>query len=100
MLRLGLSRAADLKVTTLDLSPRINDHLTRARARAGAGYIVQLPRDVQGQWKPESISYWSKFGEYIGTPVPPVAVPAGAGEVKVRAVRIRPAIVSMVTRKT
>jgi hypothetical protein len=96
LLRLGLARAADLRVTTLDLSPRINDHLTRARARAAAGYVVQLPRDPQGRWKPESISYWSRFGDHIGTPVPPVAAPVGTGEVKVRAVRVRPAIVSIV----
>jgi hypothetical protein len=99
LLRLGLARAAGLKVTTLDLSPRINDHIRRARARAqtGASYVVQLPRDSQGRWKPEAVSYWSKFGDQIGVPVAPVSVPTGAGEVKLRAVRIRPATVSSIT---
>jgi hypothetical protein len=98
LLRLGLARGADLRVTTLDLSSRVNDHLRRARARAhsGTGYVVQLPRDLSGRWVPETVSYWKQFGEYIGVPVTPAAVPAGAGDVKVRAVRIRPTTVSTV----
>jgi hypothetical protein len=99
LLRLSLARASTLKVTTLDLSPRINDHIRRARARgqSGRGYVVQLPRDAQGQWKHEAVNYWATFGDRIGVPVTPVSVPAGAGDVKVRAVRIRPAIVSTIT---
>jgi hypothetical protein len=97
LLRLRLARAADLRVTTLDLSSRVNDHLKRARARSGTGYVVQLPRDLQGRWAPETITYWTKFGEHIGVPVTPAAVPMGAGDVKLRAVRIRPTTVSAVT---
>jgi hypothetical protein len=99
LLRLGLARAADLRVTTLDLSSRVNDHLNRARARAqrGTGYVVQLPRDPRGRWEPETISYWTKFGECIGVPVTPAQPPAGAGDVALRAVRIRPTTVSTVT---
>lgn len=96
LLRLGLARPTDISVTTLDLSPRINDHLTRARSRAADGYVLQLPRDAQGKWKPECVGYWSRFGDNIGKPVPPVAVPVGAGEVQVRAVRVRPSIVGVV----
>lgn len=99
LLRAGLATARDLRVTTFDLSPRVNDHLRRARERArrGEAYTIQLPRDVQRPWKPEAIDYWSRFGENIGAPVRPVAVPAGIGDLKVRAVRIRPAIVSLIT---
>lgn len=99
LFRLGLARPPNLKITTLDLSPRINDHIRRARARAqsGAGYVVQLPRDAEGQWKPETVAYWTKFGDQIGVSVAPVPVPAGAGDLKVRAVRIRAAVVSAVT---
>jgi hypothetical protein len=99
LLRLGLARADALHVTTFDLSPRVNDHLERARERAQRGqtYVVQLPRDPLAQWKPEAVRYWERFGDRIGTPVPPVAVPASAGELKIRAVRIRPGIVSEVT---
>ena len=97
LLRLGLSRANELRLTTLDLSPRINAHLQRARQQAaqGTGYTVQLPRDPQ--WKPELGDYWSKFGDQIGGTVAPVAVPSGLGDVKVRAVRIRPGIVSLIS---
>ena len=97
LLRLGLAKPNDLRVTTLDLSPRINDHLTRARARAaqGTAYVVQLPRDEQ--WKPDLLAYWSKFGDQIGATVAPVAPPAALGELKVRAVSIRPAVVSLLS---
>jgi SAM-dependent methyltransferase len=97
LLRLGLARANELRLTTLDLSPRINAHLDRARQQAahGTGYTVQLPRD--SQWKPELGNYWSKFGDQIGVTVAPVAVPTGLGDVKVRAVRIRPNIVSLIS---
>jgi SAM-dependent methyltransferase len=97
LLRLGLARPADLRVTTLDLSARINDHLRNARARAAQAmsYIVQLPRD--SQWKPELADYWSKFGDRIGESAAPVAVPSALGDIKVRAVKIRPAVVSLVS---
>lgn len=95
--RLGLARPNDLRLTTLDLSPRINDHLTSARARAasGAPYIVQLPRDEH--WKPELLEYWSKFGDQIGSPIAPVKPPAALGPLQVRAVSIRPAFVSLIS---
>ncbi|MFL6215307.1 MAG: class I SAM-dependent methyltransferase [Blastocatellia bacterium] len=97
LMRLGLARPNDLRVTTLDLSPRINDHLTRARARATSGtpYIVQLPRDEQ--WKPELLAYWAKFGDQIGTAIAPVAPPTALGTLKVRAVSIRPNVVSLLS---
>jgi hypothetical protein len=99
LLRLGLSRADALHITTFDLSPRVNDHLERAKASAqrGQSYIVQLPRDPSAQWKPEAVRYWERFGDRIGAPVAPVAVPASAGELKIRAIRIRPGIVAQVT---
>jgi SAM-dependent methyltransferase len=97
LLRLGLAKPNGLRVTTLDLSPRINDHLARARTRAaqGAAYVVQLPRDEQ--WKPDLLDYWSRFGDQIGAPAAPVAPPKALGELKVRAVNIRPAIVSLLS---
>jgi hypothetical protein len=90
LLRLGLARSDPLQVTTFDLSPRVNDHLERAKQRAqrGASYVVQLPRDPR--WKPELVRYWERFGEQIGTPVAPVAPAAGLAGLKVRAVRIHP----------
>jgi len=97
LLRLGLARPGDLRVTTLDLSERINDHLSRARSRAaqGASYVVQLPRD--SRWKPELADYWTKFGDRIGEPVTPAVVPSALGDIKVRAVRIRPGVVTLIS---
>jgi hypothetical protein len=96
LLRLGLSGLKDLTVTSLDLSPRINDHLNRARARASRGisYVVQLPRDEQ--WKADPMAYWSEFGKQIGTPVKPITPPPALANLKVRAVSIRPAVVSLI----
>ena len=97
LIRHGLARTNDLRVFTLDLSTRVNDHLSRARARAAQGmsYVVQLPCD--SQWKPEFVDYWSKFGNQIGSVTTPVVVPSALGEIKVRAVKIRPAVVSMIS---
>ncbi len=99
LLRLGLSKAGALEMTTLDISPRVNDHLARAgqRARRGIGYTVQLPRNPERQWKPEAVRYWSQIGDQIGASVPPVRVPANAGKLDIRAVRIRPGMVARVT---
>ena len=98
LLRLGLARPDTLQVTTFDLSPRVNDHITRARQRAQRrqSYTVQLLRSPQAQWKPEAVQYWERFGEQIGKPAPPLAVSTNAGELKLRAVRIRPDIVSRI----
>lgn len=99
LLRLGLTRADQLHITTFDLSARVNDHLLRAtaNARRGLGYTIQLPRDAQGQWKPDAIDYWTRFGDRISAPARPVRAPAGLGDLRVRAVRVRPAIVSLIT---
>jgi hypothetical protein len=99
LLRAGLATATGLKVTTLDLSPRVNDHLrlARQRARRGSAYTIQLPRDAQGQWKPEALDYWARFGDRIGQAAAPVDVPRGIGELKIRAVRVRPSVVSLIT---
>lgn len=96
LLRLGLARADDLQVVTFDLSPRVNDHIARASARAqkGQGYVIQLPRDEQAQWKAEAVHYWESFGDQVGKPVPPVAVPTTANQLKIRAVQIRPEMVT------
>jgi SAM-dependent methyltransferase len=98
LIRTGLARESELNVTTLDLSPRVNDHLRRARARGlkGQPYTIQLPRDDQSTWNPEAIAYWTRFGDQIGRPVEPVPVPVGIGSLKVRAVRIRPPAVALI----
>ena len=99
LFRLGLARPGQLQLTTFDVSPRVNDHLRRARRRAqlGHGYVVQLPRHSQVPWKAAATDYWRSFGEKIGAPVPPIRAPAVAGNVETRAVEIRPLVVSMIT---
>lgn len=98
LLRLGLANGKHLQATTFDLSARVNDHLRRALSSASRGisYTIQLPRDAQGQWKPDAIDYWARFGDRIGSPVSQVTVPNGLGDLKIRAVRVRPAIVSLI----
>jgi hypothetical protein len=99
LIRLGLSSPGELRVETLDLSPRVNDHLRHARklAQRGTAYVVQLPRNLQAQWKPGAVSYWERFGDQIGAPTQPVTIPADLGDVKLRAVRIKPEVVLRIT---
>ena len=88
-------KITSLRMTTFDLSPRVNHHLDMAgaRARAGESYAIQLPKDTTlVQWTPFFTSYWQHFGDQIGEEVPPLR-PAGQGAVQVRAVRVRPQVV-------
>jgi hypothetical protein len=69
--RLGLAKPDDLRVTTLDRSPRVNRHLEAARQRALAGepYVLQLPLtkdDPKHQWHPDLVTYWQRFGDRVG----------------------------------
>src|SRR5206468_7110503 len=63
----------------------------RQRAQSGSGYVLQLPLtpDTSSrQWSGDVVAYWRRFGERIGKEVQPVRVPATAGPVRVRAVRV------------
>jgi hypothetical protein len=95
LLRLKLTRAEELQVVTLDLSPRVNDHIERSRRAAmqGRGYTIQLPRDPSRGWKRELVAYWERFGNQIGSAAKPVAVPASLQGTILRAVRVRPEFV-------
>jgi SAM-dependent methyltransferase len=101
LLRLGLAVPADLQMTTFDLSPRVNQHLEAARQRAqgGAPYVLQLPLDPDSpahQWNPDFEAYWQNVGARIGDKVPAIPSPPGAS-VRVRAVRVRPAVALSIT---
>lgn len=93
--RAGLA-APDLSLTTFDISGRVNAHLRNAAMRAASspGYVVTLPLDGGEAWTGELIAYWQRWGSGIGSEVPAIAPPAAAGNVKARAVRIQPAVVS------
>jgi hypothetical protein len=100
VIRLGLAQPGQVRVTTFDVSPRINHHLEVARRRAevGEAYVLNLPRRMDlFPWSRYLVAYWEQLGDRIGTAVPPVAVPPGiADRVRMRAVRVRPDVVQAI----
>jgi hypothetical protein len=92
LLHSGLAAGGDLDVVTLDLSARVNEHLLLAarHARQASGYTVELPLPGYIPWSEGILSYWREFGSQIAAPVAPAAVPPEAGDVRIRAVRVRP----------
>lgn len=98
LIRLGLSRAGDLSVTTFDVSARVNRHLERARERArmGSGYLMHLVLSETERWSPELHSYWERAGSRIGQAARASSAPHSAATVKVRALLVRPDIVSSI----
>ena len=100
LLRLGLSTKANLRVTTLDISSRVLNHVRQARARAqrSVPYTIQLPLNKRIPWKEGTLAYWRSFGDHIGKSVPPVRVPPEVGgAVEVRAVQLPPSMVLRIT---
>jgi hypothetical protein len=102
LVRLQLATPANLQITTLDLSPRVNRHLETARRRAatGSSYVVQLPLakdQPMHESHPDLVAYWAQFGKTIGKAVPAAPPPAAASDVQVRAIAVRPSIVTAVT---
>lgn len=93
LLRLHLAGTVSLSV--LDISPRVLDHVQRARARAAAnsGYVIQLPRDVSRSWPPDLVDYWNSLGDQVAAPVAPTRPPGIFAGLQTRAVQIRPDIV-------
>jgi hypothetical protein len=92
VIRLGLARADTLEITTLDVSPRVNDHVNRARQQAlkGIPYTVQLPRDTRIPWKEDYLRYWERFGDQLGHAAQAASLPSGLAGTAVRLVQIRP----------
>jgi hypothetical protein len=83
------------EIVLLDISPRVIDHVTRARARAAkdVGYTLNLPLPRSTPWLPELRTYWRTFGDQIGAPARTPALKAMAETVELRAVRARPSAV-------
>ena len=94
LLRHGLAPGGGAAIAAFDVSPRIVQHIERARTRAaaGEGYVIQLARDTAVGWNPNLVAYWKQFGGRIGTAVPAAAPPAGM-PAEMRAVRVRPEVV-------
>ena len=104
LLRLKLASAAGVELVTLDISPLVNIHVQRIHAAAltGQPYTVQLPWNTTVPRVQEYLdgfnTYWQAWGSQIGTGVQPIPPPAATtAELKVRAVKIRPEIVSRVS---
>jgi CheR methyltransferase, SAM binding domain len=94
--RLGLTPSpGDPEIVLLDISPRIIDHVTRARARAAKniGYTLNLPLPRSTAWLPEVRTYWQTLGDQIGMPTQAQTPKAIAELAELRAVRARPSSV-------
>ncbi|MFN8093503.1 MAG: class I SAM-dependent methyltransferase [Vicinamibacteria bacterium] len=93
----ALASPPGLEIAALDISPLVLDHLRRAgaRAAAGDGYVLQLPRPREG-WGAPLVDYWQRFGEAIGEPAEALRPPANAGPIEARALRVRPSVAAAV----
>jgi SAM-dependent methyltransferase len=93
ILRLNLARTT-LSMSILDISPRVLEHFQHALDRAkNDGYTVQLARDNAWAWPEPLVSFWTNFGDKIGTSVAPLKPPAAFPTLATRAVRVRPDVV-------
>ena len=98
--RLGLAPSSgDREIVLLDISPRIIEHVTQARARAAKtiGYTLNLPLPMATPWLADVRTYWQRFGDRIGTPVPARTSKAIAELAELRAVRVRPTVVQQMS---
>ena len=97
LVRLGLADAGALRVTTFDVSSRVNDHIGEIgrKARLGVPYVLHVPLDGEVAWTSEFLDYFGKFGASVGSPVP-VSIPPGVGRLRLRAVSVRPAVVERI----
>jgi hypothetical protein len=97
LVRLGLAASpGDPEIVLLDISPRIINHVTQARARAAknVGYTLNLPLPRSTPWLPEVRSYWQAFGDRIGAAAQAAPASKAIAELaELRAVRARPSAV-------
>jgi hypothetical protein len=95
LVRLRLAKTGGLSMSIFDISPRVIEHVQRARERArkNIGYGVQLPRDATIPGPPELIDYWKTLGDQVGAPIAPITPPRIFQGLETRAVQIRPNVV-------
>ena len=101
LFRFDLARHEDLGITTVDVSRRVTQHLEDAVGRAADGtpYVLQLPlehREPSREWVPDLVQWWERLGSTIGNDVEPLR-PGTDSAIRVRAIRIQPAIVRLIT---
>jgi SAM-dependent methyltransferase len=82
--RWGLAKSPQL--TVLDISPRVLDHVRRAKA--GGAYTMQLPRKREATWTEDAVAYWQGFGTTTGREVAAMATPPTLAGVVTRAVQV------------
>jgi hypothetical protein len=89
--RLALAPASGAEIVVLDISPRVIDHVTQARARAArnVGYTLNLALTKSVPWLPGVRAYWQTFGDRIGAAARAEPSKAIADLAAVRAVRVR-----------
>jgi len=97
LLRHDLSALRDLQLTTIDVSARVNQHLTdaRDRARKGEAYLLHLPLPRTESWTTEVRTFWRELGDRIASDATPITVP-DTDNADVRAIRVRPDAVSII----
>jgi hypothetical protein len=92
--RAGLATRLGVGITAFDVSRAVLDHLESARARAdaGAGYTVALPRNLDQPWTADLVRFRERFGDEIGRPEGAPPPPPNAGNVEVRSVLFPPPV--------
>ena len=97
LVRVGLAQdVRSVRLTTLDVSPRVNDHLATMLRRAAADqpYLIRLPLDLEVRWKPEMVDYWNAAGDRIGRVA---SAPDIAGrDIRLRTISVGPDVVRQI----
>ncbi len=101
LVRTGLAHPDGVDVTTFDISPRVIGHLADAarRVERGEQYVLHLPLepdDPTHAWEPAVVSYWQRFGSWIGTEIIPRPLPPPLDTTRVRAIQVRADLVRSV----
>jgi hypothetical protein len=90
LLRCELASRSSLRITTLDVSPRVNAHLRAAVSRAS--YRPVFPWNTDAGWTDEAAAYWKRAGDHIGVASTVDTTPLLPG-VRARGVTVAPEVV-------
>lgn len=91
LLKLNLANKENLRISTFDVSPRVNQHLERAvrGARENQPYIIHLVHDASWDWSPEAVNFWKQCGDQIGKGVNSLSQ-RDFGDVTTRTIQVHP----------
>ena len=93
LLRCELASRSSLRITTLDVSPRVNAHLRAAVSRAH--YRLVFPWNTEAGWTDEAAAYWKQAGHRIGVASTADTTPLLPG-VRARGVTVAAEVVRMI----